>query len=135
MVEHLPSAQGVTLESWDRVPHQAPCMEPASPSSSLCVSLMNKYIKYLKNFFSTLFCCYFMVCACSSLEALSWIHRKTVKKPKEFIAMLFVSQVLSSIASCLLLSHFVHLAISRLCNCMGDYLKEATPTLWKQKST
>ena len=39
-----PLAQGVILESWDRVPHGAPCMEPASPSAcvsaslSLCVS-------------------------------------------------------------------------------------------------
>ena len=39
-----PSAQGVTLETWDQVPHQAPCTEPASPSAcvsaslSLCVS-------------------------------------------------------------------------------------------------
>ena len=35
-VERLPSAQGVILESQDRVPHRAPCMEPASPSA--CVS-------------------------------------------------------------------------------------------------
>ena len=35
-VEHLPSAQGVILESQDGVPHGAPCMEPASPST--CVS-------------------------------------------------------------------------------------------------
>uniref|UniRef100_A0A8P0P9F4 Immunoglobulin V-set domain-containing protein n=1 Tax=Canis lupus familiaris TaxID=9615 RepID=A0A8P0P9F4_CANLF len=39
---HLLSAQGVILEFWDRVPHRAPCMEPASPSAyvsaSLCVS-------------------------------------------------------------------------------------------------
>ena len=36
-VEHLPSAQGVIPGSWDRVPHQAPCMEPASPLPlSLC---------------------------------------------------------------------------------------------------
>ena len=47
-VEHLPSAQGVILGSWDRVPHRASCMEPASPSAcvsashSLSVSLMNK---------------------------------------------------------------------------------------------
>ena len=37
---------GVILGSWGRVPHQAPCMEPASlyayVSASLCVSLMNK---------------------------------------------------------------------------------------------
>ena len=45
-VEHLPSAQGVILES--QVPHQAPGMEPASLSAyvsaclSLSVSLMNK---------------------------------------------------------------------------------------------
>ena len=48
-VEHLPLAQGVILESQDRVPHQAPCMEPASPSAfvsaSLSVYLMNKQIK------------------------------------------------------------------------------------------
>ena len=41
-VQRLPSAQGVILGSWDRVPHRAPCVEPASPSAcvslSLCVS-------------------------------------------------------------------------------------------------
>ena len=43
-----PSAQGVILETRDRIPHQAPCMEPASPFAcmsaflSLCVSLMSK---------------------------------------------------------------------------------------------
>ena len=31
-----PSAQGLILETWDRVPRQAPCMKPASPSA--CVS-------------------------------------------------------------------------------------------------
>ena len=46
VVEHLPSAQVMILESWDRVPHQAPHREPASPSAyvspSLSVSLMSK---------------------------------------------------------------------------------------------
>ena len=41
-----PSAQGVILETRDRVPRQAPCMEPASPSAcvsaSLSLPLMNK---------------------------------------------------------------------------------------------
>ena len=41
-----PSVQGVILETWDRVLHQAPCMEPASPSTcvsaSVCVSQINK---------------------------------------------------------------------------------------------
>ena len=47
-VEHLPLAQVVIPGSRDRVPHGAPCMEPASPSACvsasalLCVSLMNK---------------------------------------------------------------------------------------------
>ena len=41
-VWRLPSAQGVILETQDRVPHQAPCVEPASPSVSLSLSLMNK---------------------------------------------------------------------------------------------
>ena len=36
MVEHLPLAGDVIPESWDWVPHRAPCMEPASPS--VCVS-------------------------------------------------------------------------------------------------
>ena len=49
VVEHLPSAQDVILESRDQVPHQAPYEEPASPSvyvsASLSVSLMNKLIK------------------------------------------------------------------------------------------
>ena len=42
VIEHLPLA----LESQDRVPHRAPCKEPASPSAcvsaSLSGSLMNK---------------------------------------------------------------------------------------------
>ena len=45
-VEHLPSAQGMILEFKDRVPSQAPCEEPASPSAcvsaSPCLSGMNK---------------------------------------------------------------------------------------------
>ena len=47
-VEHLPSAQGMILESRDGVPRWAPCMEPASPSAcisaplSLSLSLKNK---------------------------------------------------------------------------------------------
>ena len=48
-----PSAQGVILETWDRVARRAPCMEPASLSAlclclslslSLSVSLMNKWM-------------------------------------------------------------------------------------------
>ena len=46
VVEQLPSAQGMTPEFQDQVPHQAPCMEPASPaayvSASLSLSFMNK---------------------------------------------------------------------------------------------
>ena len=46
VVEHLPLAQGVILESGDQVPHQTPCEESASPSACvftfLCVPLMNK---------------------------------------------------------------------------------------------
>ena len=40
----LPAAQGVILETRDRVPRQAPHMEPASPSAcvSASLSLMNK---------------------------------------------------------------------------------------------
>ena len=34
-----PSAQGEILETRDRVPHQAPCMEPASPSACVSASL------------------------------------------------------------------------------------------------
>ena len=45
-IEHLPSAQGVIPESRNRVPHQTPYKESASPSAcvsaSLFVSLMNK---------------------------------------------------------------------------------------------
>ena len=37
-----PSAHGVILETRDGVPLWASCMEPASPSASLSVSLMNK---------------------------------------------------------------------------------------------
>ena len=38
-VWHLPLAQGGILETRDRIPHRAPCMEPASPSACLCLSL------------------------------------------------------------------------------------------------
>ena len=43
VVEHLPSAQVVILESWDRVPHRAPHGLSASPlprslSLSVCLS-------------------------------------------------------------------------------------------------
>ena len=47
-VKHLPSAQGLILETRDRVPHRAPGMEPACPSSgvsdplSLSMSIINK---------------------------------------------------------------------------------------------
>ena len=51
VVETLPPVQGVILGSWERVPQQAPCREPASPSAyvsaSLCVSheQINKILK------------------------------------------------------------------------------------------
>ena len=32
-------SRGVILETWDRVPHRAPCMEPASPSACVSASL------------------------------------------------------------------------------------------------
>ena len=42
VVDHLPLAQAVITGSWDQVPHQATCREPASPfacvSASLCLS-------------------------------------------------------------------------------------------------
>ena len=42
----LPSAQGLILEIRDRVPHQAPCMEPTSHtacvSASLCVCVSHE---------------------------------------------------------------------------------------------
>ena len=38
----LPSAQSVVLETWDRVTHRVPCVEPASPSACVSASLMNK---------------------------------------------------------------------------------------------
>ena len=38
-VWHLPLAQGAILESRDRVPHQAPGVEPASRSACVSASL------------------------------------------------------------------------------------------------
>ena len=34
-----PAVQGMILETRDPVPHQAPCMEPASPSACVSASL------------------------------------------------------------------------------------------------
>ena len=39
VVEHLPLALRVIPESWDLVPHQVPCMGPASPSACVSASL------------------------------------------------------------------------------------------------
>ena len=36
---HHDQAQGVILETQDRVPRLAPCMEPAPPSACVCVCL------------------------------------------------------------------------------------------------
>ena len=38
-VKCLPSAQGMILESRDRVPCHSPCMEPAFPSAYVSTSL------------------------------------------------------------------------------------------------
>ena len=42
-VERLPSAQVVTLGSWDRVPHQASRKEPVSPSAYVSASLSGSH--------------------------------------------------------------------------------------------
>ena len=42
VVEHLSLAQGLIPGSWEGVSHQALHGEPASPSASFSVSLMNK---------------------------------------------------------------------------------------------
>ena len=38
-VWRLPLAQGAILETRDRIPRRAPCMEPASPSAYVSASL------------------------------------------------------------------------------------------------
>ena len=40
VVEHLPLTEVVIPGSWDRVPHQAPRMEPASPSAYVFASIL-----------------------------------------------------------------------------------------------
>ena len=39
VLKHLPSALGMILESRDRIPHRATCMEPASPFACVFASL------------------------------------------------------------------------------------------------
>ena len=39
VIERLPSAQSIILETHDRIPAGAPCMEPASPSACVSASL------------------------------------------------------------------------------------------------
>ena len=48
VAEHLPSSQGVTPGSWDRVPHQTPCMELASPPAYVSEKI-NKILKKKKD--------------------------------------------------------------------------------------
>ena len=47
-VERLPSAQGVTPGSRDRVPRRAPCMEPVSLPLSVCLLGINTLKKSKK---------------------------------------------------------------------------------------
>ena len=54
VVERLPSTQGVTPESWDRVLHRAPRREPASPSAWVSASLWVSYEQIDKIFFKKL---------------------------------------------------------------------------------
>ena len=68
-VERLLSAQGVILEFWDRVPPQAPCMEPAS-----------------------LFACVF-ACLCVSHEQISKIFEK--KEREKFKYSVYNLSILS----------------------------------------
>ena len=59
-----PSAQGMILETWDRVPHQAPYMKPAPPSACfsaslslcVCVSKINKILKKNYKHYTQLLC-------------------------------------------------------------------------------
>ena len=57
MVECLPLAQVVILESWDQVPHQTPCGKPAFPSAYVSAPLsvsheeINKILKIIIIFF------------------------------------------------------------------------------------
>ena len=79
MVEHLPLAQGVIPEFWDRIPHQAPLEELAFLSAyvsvSLSVSLINKEInkilkkKNLVHLFVSLFIVYLVSLPLVSLFA------------------------------------------------------------------
>ena len=53
VTEHLSSAQVMIPGSWNWIPHQAPCREPASPSACvstfLGLSWINKILKQSKN--------------------------------------------------------------------------------------
>ena len=50
-VECLPSTQGVILETQDQVPHEDPCMKPASPSACVSASLCVSHEQINKIFF------------------------------------------------------------------------------------
>ena len=49
VVERLPLAQVLIPKAWNQVPHPAPHREPASPSMSLPLFLINKIFFNFKN--------------------------------------------------------------------------------------
>ena len=54
VVESLLLAQGMILESWNQVSHQATCMQPASlsayVSAPFSLSVSHEYINFKKNY-------------------------------------------------------------------------------------
>ena len=72
-----PSAQGLILETQDRVPRRAPCVEPASPSACVSHELINKIFKEKKNILS-------LLCECTEHLCTSHVMREpnTIKDPK-----------------------------------------------------
>ena len=103
VVWRLPLARGAVLETRDRIPHRARCMEPASLSASLSLSLSlcdyHKFKKNIKYLVAQLLGCrvdLFLTFWGISYCFIEWLHQFT-SPPNVWESFLFSASSLISV--------------------------------------